>query len=617
MFSDRIKIHALILLVASLVSYFYIFQLVQKATMTLELETNRKTIFKVYWPTESGLYMETRMSQIVIRPGKKLYSLRICDLAKERRIRLDTSERPAIVTLKRMQLKQSGFPVLSVDSAEGFAKFIAKDGIKTLTNSPLGLQVVPANGDPQLVYDLPEFEHHFPWGHEIARIAMIFALVYGVAFTGRALWPDFSYVPLLLAFVLALVLVMAGVSKFDTHPDERVHVAAAAYYQTHNLPARIGDPAIRNTYSAYGVSRLHSGEIVYFIAGKFMHLLQPFHLLPYQSFRLFNVLLFFCLLLLSLKAVQGKLLLLPILISSQIWYVFSYADSDAFALFILVIAAYQVCTADSSFNRALEQGLSRKTMWSFLLLGFLAGLSLLVKKNFYFFHLFIGGYLGWRLWFFEQNRRIFIRRCLLVGCIGLCFAGVWKSADYYINGFDRNAKLLQCREDFAKTMYKPSTPLYKKHLYLQMRDRGINLKHFIDIDRWGEKSFRSAFGVYGYTTISASFSYYDYVRYAGFVLLGYMALLIIFRGGFSGVSLLLLAAITSLALIAMALYHAWTVDFQAQGRYLLPIIAIFSVLAVKTERCFRNPLLQLMILAMFSLAAYNFIFVGIHGVAKF
>jgi hypothetical protein len=611
------KTHGLVLLVAVLLSLFYVTQLVQKATMTLELETSRKTIFKVYWPDEAGLYTEKLMSQIVIRPGITWYSLRICNLGKVDKIRIDTSEKPATVTLKHIYIQQAGYPLQAIDSIDQRAEIIVHEGIKEIANGPDGLVVVPANGDPQLIYNLPSLDHTFPWLQEGWRIAAIFIFVYGVAFATASLWDNFSYVPILLTFIAALIVVMAGISKFDTHPDEPVHVAAAAYYQDHTLPAKIGDPAIRQTYSAYGVSRLHSGEIVYLLAGKFMRLLQPFHLQPYQSFRYFNVLLFFILLLLSVRYFRAGPLLLPLLISPQIWYVFSYADSDAFALFILLIAAWQMCLPGTWFNRFISDGISRKTVVPLLFLGLLTGLSLLVKKNFYFFHLFTLGYLGWRAFFLEQNRKVFLQRCMVIGLIGLSVAGIWRAADYKVNGFDKDAKLLQCREDFAKPMYKPGTPLEKKHIYLQMKERGTTLKHFLDIDRWGEKSFRSSFGVYGYTSISASFAYYDFVRMAGVALLTFLTVLIVFRGGLPGITLMLLTATAAVSLIIVAMHHAWTVDFQAQGRYFLPVIAMFSVLVYQTRECLENSLLQLAVLVLFFLSSYNFIFVGLHDIVKF
>jgi hypothetical protein len=611
------KKHFIILFIAILLSLFYSTQLIHKAYVNIELETSRKTIFKIYWPMDNGLYSEKQMGQIVIRPGQTKYRLRICDLGKERELRIDTSEKPAKVTLKRIEIKQAGYQSLIIASSDEFEKFVPLEGVKQISNGPAGLEVIPEGNDPQLVFKLPALEYHFPYLQETIRISAIFLLVYAVAFGTISLWKNFSYVPILLTFIFALILVMAGISKFDKHPDEPVHVAAAVYYQDHFLPATIGDPAIQHTYSAYGVSRLHSGEIVYLVAGKFMQLIRPLHLEPYQAFRSFNILLFFLLLLLSVHAVRARPLLLPLLISPQIWYVFSYADSDAFALFILMLVAYQLCLPESWFNTFIRNGINRKTVFPVLLIGLLAGLSLLLKKNFYFFHVFIFCFLVWRAYFVEQKRKIFFKRCLAIGLIGFAFAGTWRAADYAVNGFDKDAKLLQCREDFAKPLYKPSTPLHKKHFYLQMKDRGTTLEYFLDIDRWGEKSFRSSFGVYGYLSISAPFTYYDFVRIAGWILFFTLVVTLVMHSGKAGVSLLMITGVSSLSLIAVAMYHSWTVDFQAQGRYFLPVVAMLSVLVCQSERYLRRPMFQLFVLVMFLLSAYNFIFVGLHDIVKF
>ena len=612
-----LKVHGVIFLIASLLAVLYITQLVQRAHVTLELETSRKTIFKVYWPTDRGVYTEKRMSQIVIRPGQTKYTLWTCNLGSVDHLRIDTSEKPAQLILKSIEIRQPGYQPLILSSPEELAGLVPIAGIEAVSNGPDGLVVIPATGDPQLVYTLPALEYHFPYFAEGVRIAVLFLLVYAVAFASISLWSDFSYITVLMVFIFALILVMAGISKYNKHPDEFVHVAAATYYQEHSLPPKICDPAILHTYSDYGVSRLHSGEIVYLIVGKFMQLVRPLHLQAYQSFRYFNVLLFFLLVLLSMHALRSRPLLLPFLISPQIWYIFSYANSDAFALVILTLIACQVCLRNSWFNRITRNGIVRQTFFPLLLLGFLVGLSLLVKMNFYFFHVFLVAYLVWRAYFTEIQKKVFLKRCLLIGCIGLAFAGTWRSADYLVNGLDRGEKLLQCREQLATPIYNPKTPLNKRHIYLQMKERGTTLQRFLDVERWGEKSFRSSFGVYGYTSISGSFAYYDLVRFVGLLVLCVFIGILVLRGGISGISLLLITAGVAVGLIVTAMYHAWTVDFQAQGRYFLPIAAMLSVLICQTERCFRHSFFQLLVLVMFLFSTYNFIYVGLYEIAKF
>ncbi len=51
-----------------------------------------------------------------------------------------------------------------------------------------------------------------------------------------------------------------------------------------------------------------------------------------------------------------------IVISPQVWYVFSYFNNDAFPLFIAMILAMQVVDPESSLNRYLSGPTIRKNM---------------------------------------------------------------------------------------------------------------------------------------------------------------------------------------------------------------------------------------------------------------
>ncbi len=296
-----------------------------------------------------------------------------------------------------------------------------------------------------------------------------------------------------LVFVLALVFVMASISKPNRHPDEFVHIYAGEYYYDHNIPPAIGDPDISHTYSNYGVSRLHSGEIVYLFAGKFGKILENFHLSSYFSLRMFNVFLLLSLILLSISRYDFRVLLIPLLVSPQIWYVFSYFNSDAFALFVVILSGYQLSSDESMLNKALcSSKINWKSILVFVVCGVLLSLLLLLKKNFYFYYVFIFFYFLWRVYFKKSIlSKSYLLKLLCVLAVGASiFSGV-RYVDYRVNDFAKADKLLEARENLALDMYKPSTPLHKKHMYLQMKERGTTLSHFIDLDRWGEKSFRT------------------------------------------------------------------------------------------------------------------------------
>lgn len=614
----RHKENLILLIVAVALILLYHFMVERRAVVQLDLTTDTRTILKVYWPRADGRFTEKSMARITITPGVTHYRFRICDIEGRSMLRLDPAERPAKVVLHSLVIVQEGFPNLRFDQTRGLHQLTPRRGIAGFKLGDNGLQVESGGPDPQLYIPLPIMTRGPTLVSEALRAI---ALILVVFFIGRGtlrLWQDYLHVTHLMAFILALIVVMASISLYNHHPDEYVHVAAARYFQDHFLPPKIESPEILNTYSPYGVSRLHSGEIVYLIAGKVLGLVRPFHLPVFLVLRLFNVSLFLILVILAVQNKAYRVLLLPLLISAQVWYVFSYFNSDAFALFITLLCAYQIAVPDSMLNNFATGGLSWRSWWHPLAVGFLLALLLLVKKNFYFFYVFLFCYSIWKMVFADWRLTPqLVLRLGVVVLVGMVLAGSFWGLDYRVNGPDRAAKLEQAREHLARKMYRPSTPLSKLHPYLLMKKRGISLKEVLQRYRWGEKSFRTSFGVYDYTSISGPFSYYNMVRYTGLLLLASLLVPVAIRGGSAGISLALLTLVMSVALLAVALHHAWTVDFQAQGRYFLPILAMVSIYLYHEEHHLAKPLFHLLTLAMFLLGAYSFIFVGLHAIAKY
>src|SRR5229473_6407827 len=194
----------------------------------------------------------------------------------------------------------------------------------------------------------------------------------------------------MLFFAAALALTMALVSAINDRPeqwsgppDEYLHRSAARYYIDHWLPPKVGDAATLDSYSRdYGFSYLNETDAVYFFAGKFARLISPLVSNHDIGFRLFNVVLLAVLAYLCAMRPRAYLVFLPLLLSPQIWYIFSYFNGDAFPLFLAMLIAYQVATADSLFNRYLESpGILRRIAGIFLF-GLLVALLALSKKNY-------------------------------------------------------------------------------------------------------------------------------------------------------------------------------------------------------------------------------------------
>jgi len=610
-FSPRTVVSVLVAL-GCVVLYVQLF--VRSAHVEIELVSEKRNLFKVYWAGEGEDYAERRMAQAVCEEGRSAVRLRVGDLAAMRRLRVDPAERQDTwVILRRLELRQVGFPSLQLAGPEDLAQLIPRQGIKHIETVEEGLRVQLATQDGQLEWSLPRLTRHLSPLLELVRWGMIALAALGcMRLLGRGEAARAGWVAGSMALVLGLMLAMAMISRNNAHPDEFVHIQAAEYYQGHWWPPRVGDPAIRQTYSDYGVSRLHAGEAYYFIAGKYLQLLAPLQLQSHLALRGLNVLLWAAMLLWVLIRPDARLLALPLLISPQVWYVFSYVNSEALALFVTLVIAWQVTGPETIFAR-----LARGPRWfaAAVALGLLLGLFLLSKKNFYAFSVFLGPYLLWRLRYDDLGPwRLVWRRWAVVGAIGLATAGIFVGVDHAVNWPERGRKIAQAQEEYALPMYKASTPLLEKHVDLRRRSRGISLRHFLQVDRWGEKIFRSSFGVYGYLSVSASFDYYNLMRWLGLGLLAGLGAHIILRGSGAEISLLVITATSITVMVLIVFYQAWVVNFQGQGRYFLPLLPMLAVLVRRTCHPVPPPPVQLGVLAMCVAAVYNYSCVGFQGI---
>lgn len=614
--TPRTREWTIFLVLALIIGAVYSFLIFNKALVELELETDTRTVLKIYWPNRAGNYSEGRTSLAQIMPEKTRYTFRTTDLVRLDHLRLDPSENStAKISIRRIAVQQNGVPPWQLSNKKDFAALQVIAGVRSADRPEQGGLVLDIQADdPQLELTLPRLEKNLRWSEILGSLLVILLLTSGYFFFSRSV-PE--CVPLLAAVILALILTMAVISAVNAHPDESVHISAAMYYEDHILPPRVGDPAIANTYSIYGVSRLHSGEIYYPLAGTFLRLLDPLRMDTHLTLRLFNVLLFLGLILYALRKQDFRFFLLPLLVSPQIWYIFSYVNSDSLALFTSLLAAYQLAAEDSAFNALLRDGPKKHRLAMVLILGLFLGILLMQKKNFYFSYLFLFSYFLWRLRVTRQNlKKAQVFQLLAMVLLGVSLLLAVRGGDAWVNDFRKKELLLDAREQFADYTYKPSTPVEKKHAYLQMRDKGSTLVTLFTQDHWGEKTFHSSFGSYGYTQYSGSFGFYYKARVAILLLLLVLAAALLRKGGGTGVSLLGIFTAHALLLVGAMLYKSWTVDFQPQGRYLIPLLPMFAVVCHHCRSIVDKAFFYSLILALFSLSVHSFIFVGLFEIGK-
>lgn len=598
--------------------WFYLGFILNRAHVELGLEVSQNNSLEVFWAKEGQKYTKRNRSNVFVHPGSSHYSVILTDLAELTRLRINLVNYRGEAKVLYLKIHQHGFLPVELSGLSGLGKLQRLDQVEDIHLDNSGLKFLSSGNDSGFEFYLQPERMNSPWLKKMAELAFLIVATWLFGICCSPLLIRHRYVLLLLAGAWMLIWVMAVMSRHNSHPDEYVHTAATSYYQENWLPPEYDDPAIRNTYSPYGNSRLNYYEIYYLAAGKIQQFVSRLIVAEPLNMRFFNVLLFGAILLLAVPSRHIRMLAVPFLLSSQTWYVFSYCNSDAFALFICFVATCELSCAGSLFNRYLKTKSTPQLMLSALYLGSLVGVLLLLKKNYYLFIGFAGVFVlikhivcsDWDL------RKTIILRLLIVVFIGTAVFGARVGADYYVNGADRGEKLAIAKEATAYYKYNPSTPPDKRISSFSLKEQGMDFNTMVDDLPWFEITFKSGFGVYGYTTIFGSITYYEMVKTLVLTLLLFFLSSILLRGGNADRLLVLTMLLFSVTLVYGSLYHSWTVDFQPQGRYLLVIIPMLSLLYGNSHRFVNQTVMAAGILAVYIFSLYSFICYGLAQIPK-
>lgn len=631
----------LILVLTAGMLYFFVFDTLAEVDLELVLPPGvTKSEVKIYYADEGEGFSEERMAVVSTSAGQSKYHLYLTDLAEVARLRLDPHTYKGEVVLKQLKISQNGFADVLLDSPETLSLLEPRHDIARMEQSGEGMRIVSSGSDPYL-----EFAHVFmkaerDWWILASGLSVSVCLVLLVWGTGQCLLREYLYIPVLLFGVWLLVLSMAALSRENAHPDEYVHLAAVQYYENHWLPPAIDRIESPHAYSCYGVSRLWDHDLYYFLAGKCSKVFQAFHLhVPFTE-RLGNVLLFFGIVLFSFRNISARLVAAPLLLSPQVWYLFSYCNSDAFALFMAWLSAWQFVDEKSMLNRLLwtENPLLQKCYWrDFLagrcfprlfsssavkmgIAGAVLGVLFLTKKNYVPFIVFLYAAFGVRIWFDSSKKfckKSVIFRVAAITLIGCAVFGGRVGIDYAVNGIDLQARRARVRREMSLPAFRPEAPAPERHPGIGMKARGIHWKEAMFTDLWGEKSFQSFFGVFGYLSLYGSTLYYNLVRWSVFVLLGTFFAFYFYRSTLAGSLVAGSAVLLGAALIAVSFYHSWTMDFQPQGRYLMPILPMAGLLCGIQGPMLRRLPVVFPLGLLFSLSMYFFIFEGLQRIPKY
>lgn len=579
------------------------------------------TYFKAYWPDKQGRFHGSKSIRLPIRPGLNKVSSYLVDLEGLDRIRIDPVDYHGNFELHSVSIKQSGFAPIILKPADMPVSMIPSPHPPvTQELRTNGWYVEPVDHDFQLILE-PDLK---PAGgntvRNVSTFAVILLAVFAISFLSRGLWRNNRWIIVATLMLLVAVTLMATVSRVDTHPDEKTHLQAVTYFTDHFLPPALDDPDIAHSYSIYGYTRLANFEIYYQLAGWFSALLTDVQLPAYLRARTVNCLFLLGLLLFAIYRPGFREFLIPLLLTAQAWYLFSYVNSDAIGIFVGLLVAYQAAHRSSLLNTSL-QGTATKSTWIGLVaISLLIGTLLLVKPNHYFFVLFLGLYLLIRLGQGDfPDRSAFWPRIVLVGVIAAVPYGNRVAMDMAVNGIDRGerAELYeQMHEKHAADFFKPSTPLEKKHPYLYLRERGADIQRMIDREFWPQKSFQSAFGDYGYTQYRAVPAFFSSVENLGLALIALIVLTVLFRGPPAHHALLLATVVSVVSLYAILFWYSWSISFQPQGRYFAAMLPMFAVVFYEIRQYVNRIAITSLVIGLFALSYYSFVFIGLDQIGK-
>jgi len=498
-----------------------VFALIQRSMSTghaeLEIHAAHATTLQIYWAGDEQNYSESRVNKVRVYPHQHLYKIALADLTQVNRLRIDPSTGINRIVIGQFSLFQFGLePLRLLESAE-LEQIRPFRRIASYAAGDKGIEVVTAGPDPQMELRLDDWDRSAS-GVATAALWRALVLVAIVVMLARVIGPmskDYRFVPYAMLAAFSMIFVMATISRINAHPDEYVHILAARYYVDHQLPPAACDEEIRHTFSPYGVSRLNTTEIAYYLAGKFAGALAFLPVTESFELRYYNVFLFGILLLLSIRTVVFRMLCIPLLVSPQAWYLFSYVNSEGTAIFAGLIAAHQLIDEKSWFRR-IAAGMPLRHRWlKASLLGAALAILLEVKANFFVVDLYLFTWLALAMALaLVPGPLVVLRRIAPMLIVGALLHGAWIGAHHAVNDFNRADAITECREQMVQPSWAADAPITKSQPTLYWRDKGRPFSALFE-HHWGTKMFRSAMGHFGYLEIPGPPLYGRVRRLAG------------------------------------------------------------------------------------------------------
>ena len=413
-------------------------------------------------------------------------------------------------------------------------------------------------------------------------------------------------------FAATLMTIFTGFwNPFYLNPDEYHTLSAVNYYFSHFMPPDMRDPAIIDSYAIYGTTRHSEWTLFYFLTAK----TGQFFADPIIRVRFFTTVTFCIMAGIALKNVKKNWALSAmLLLTPQVWYLFSYCTSDSLDFFMSFLCMYEVMKKDSMLNRVLDEPFCKKHLVCMALLGLLFAQPLWGKPTFYVVLIFIFLVLLIRLFYTPKTeRKVLLYKYL--GILGFTlgiFAIRYMITDFpYYGLFGKYRVYMDMMEQTALPGYKLSTPALERAYSMSFMEKGVTLGELLTGFDFNKNLFRTFAGFFGSYAFGARDWYYMAIAVLYLAILAYL-LVQAFRKRDSQTWWEIGAAALSMFIqYALIVYNAWVVDFQPQGRYLLPILFYTAYLIHRADSESQSKVLRILLCLTCLLSLYSFYTVGI------
>lgn len=382
----------------------------------------------------------------------------------------------------------------------------------------------------------------------------------------------------IMGIAFGVYFIWSIVIPYNEAPDEYMRYDVAKYiYTYHKLPR--GDAPILCD-NVWGISYAFKPYLAYLISAGFMFVASVFECSAFELFhvaRLASVLfstitVWYCTKIAKeiLDKKSGKLFVVMVGFWPQFVFISSYVNNDSLAIMSTAMIVYYWI-----------RGFKTKWDWkTYVGLGVALAICVASYRNVYGYGvcsalLFVCYYLVE----YKKTKDVTVLKEMLKKGIIICgivalISGWWFVRNYILYDGDilgnETGKVAKLK--YAAPNYKPGM---RKNLYQQ----GISLKQMFFEMNWIKISLGSFVAAFGYMSVRLSnWCYVLYFAVLGMGCLGHMATWKKKTKPQFNRLLLITMWLAMGIVLALSIYYSYFIDFQPQGRYLLPVIVPLMLL---------------------------------------